>query len=126
MKRKQRSQSTASADVIEKRIFKRRQLIYYLELLDDSDGHCVGHIVDISLEGMLVMSEKPFAMHQPYRFKIAYKKPSTPRQVLQINARSKWSQRGIHTNYFDTGFELVGLEPAAVETLEYIIETMCF
>lgn len=126
MKKKHLVREAPGDRLSDKRIFKRRQLICYLELFNDTGENRIGHVVDISLEGMLVMSEKPFAMHQPYGFSIAFKKPSCPRQMLRINARSKWCRRGMNANYYDTGFELVGLEPTTVEALEYIMEAMCF
>jgi len=110
----------------EKRIFKRRQMIYYLEVLDRDTDRLIGHIVDITPEGMMVMSESPFEIQKTFAFKIPYKKPSGPKQFLQLTAKSRWCTREMHANFYDTGFEMLRLEPAAAEALEYIIESMCF
>ncbi len=110
----------------EKRIFKRRQMIYYLEVMERDSNRLIGHVVDITPEGMLVMSEKPLEIHRTFALKIPFKKPAGPKEFLQFNARCKWCTREMHANFYDTGFEMMGLDPEAVEALEYIIESMCF
>jgi hypothetical protein len=41
----------------EKRKLKRRQLIYYLRVLDRDSGALVGRLVDITTEGVMLLSE---------------------------------------------------------------------
>ena len=111
---------------IDKRICKRHELIYYLELLAYDTERCLGHILDISSEGMMVMSERPFAMHEVYFFKISYRIPHKGRHTFPIKARSRWCSRDIHANFFDTGFEMVELNQHALQSIEFIIKTMCY
>lgn len=122
----QNSSSELSQETYERRIFKRRQLIYYLELFDDKDRRCIGHVVDISPEGMLVMSERPFGMHQVYHFIIAYKREPLKRELFQVTARSRWCMPGMHAHFYDTGFELIRLDRHASEALDFIMKTICF
>lgn len=125
-KHDQKSSSELSQETYERRIFRRRQLIYYLELLDNKDNRCIGHVIDISPEGMLVMSERPFRMHQVYRFTIAFKRAPLKRELFQVTARSRWCIPGMHAHFYDTGFELIGLDRHASEALDFIMKTICF
>ena len=121
-----KNKTESALNTTEKRIYKRHQLIYYLELLAYDTEHCIGHILDISPEGMMVMSERPFAMHEVYSFKIAYRLPHKGRQTFPIKACSRWCLRDMHANFFDTGFEMVELNHHALQKIEFIIQTMCF
>ncbi|MCX8044497.1 MAG: PilZ domain-containing protein [Desulfobacterota bacterium] len=110
----------------ERRIYKRRQLIYYLELFDGKHEQCIGHVVDISPEGMLVMSDKPFGICQTYRFSIVYKQPGCCRHMVQVTARSRWCMPGMHAHFYDTGFELVGIDKETAKAIDTIIATLCY
>ena len=48
-------EDTAGSDV---RAYKRRHLIYYLEVYDDETGDLLGHLVDITLQGLKLTSKK--------------------------------------------------------------------
>lgn len=127
MKKSQHHGSSAvNESQAEKRIFKRRQMIYYLEVLDRDTDRLIGHVVDITSEGMMVMSESPLETQKTFNFKIPFKKPSGPKQFLHVTVKSRWCTREMHANFYDTGFEMLSLEPEASEALEYIIESMCF
>jgi hypothetical protein len=41
------------------RSLKRRHLIYYLRVFDRSSGKLVGHLVDVTTQGMMLISEAP-------------------------------------------------------------------
>ncbi len=41
----------------EKRKFRRRQIIYYLRVFDQSTDQLLGHLVNITSEGAMIISE---------------------------------------------------------------------
>ncbi len=47
-----------------KRQLKRVHLIYYLRIFDNNSGNNIGHLVDITTQGIMMISEKPIPAGQ--------------------------------------------------------------
>ena len=43
----------------DKRQLKRVHLIYYLRIFDNDAGTAIGHLVDITTQGIMIISEEP-------------------------------------------------------------------
>ncbi|MEI6126071.1 MAG: hypothetical protein WCQ99_05895 [Pseudomonadota bacterium] len=110
----------------EKRIFKRRQLIYYLEVKDADTDKLIGHVVDLTPEGLMVMSEVPLTINKMYCFKIPLKKMLSARGFLLVQAKSRWCTKDMHANFYDTGFELRNVDQELIKEIACLIETLCF
>lgn len=110
----------------EKRIFKRRQLIYYLEVKDAETDKLIGHVVDLTPEGLMLMSEAPIAINTTFCFKIPLKKRLSARGFLQVNVKSRWCTKDMYADYYDTGFELINVDRELIKEITQLIETFCF
>lgn len=105
---------------------KRRHLIYYLRVLDCTTDELLGFLVDITTRGFMVMSEKPIETDKVFHLKILRASEGDQKQFLLFDARSKWSERSINSEFYDTGFELMNVTPDDFAEIEKIIDELGF
>lgn len=105
---------------------KRRHLIYYLKVLDRNTEALLGFLVDITTKGFMVMSEKPIETDKVFHLKILRASDSEQQQFLFFDAKSKWSERSINSEFYDTGFEIINVTPDHFDEIEKIIEELGF
>ena len=51
---------------IEKRQRRRWELVFYLRIFDQSNGALLGHVIDISEDGLMLLSEVPIELNKDY------------------------------------------------------------
>ena len=105
----------------ERRNFKRWQLIFYLRVFDQDTGSLLGHIIDISEGGMMLISEQPIPIDQPFRLYLDAPRDTGPRQHIEFEAYSLWSKNDINPDFYDTGFRITQLTPYGLRQLRLLI-----
>lgn len=110
----------------EKRKLKRRHLIYYLRTYDRTTQALLGHLVDITPEGIMLISEKALAVGENYSMRISLPEDIFGKNEIDFEAHSQWCRRDINPDFFDTGFELIELTQADREIIEHMIDNYGF
>ena len=54
------------------RRLKRRHLIYYLEVYDNSNDQFLGHLVDLTVQGMKLVSKNYIESDKEFSLKISF------------------------------------------------------
>lgn len=111
----------------ERRGILRRHLIYYLRVWDLQTNELLGHIVDITTDGVMLISEKEIAVDKRYDLEIRWHNPEDEFQKIRFRAQSRWSSNDVNPDFYDTGFELLDpseevLEPIRQMIMEYGFE----
>ena len=110
----------------EKRRLKRWYLVLYLRVYDQDTNELLGHIVDISKEGMRLVSDKPLSLNRTFRLWVDVHKEGTPRQRIQLEAESLWTGRDVNPDFYDTGFRMLNISTQALLQLQLLIEEFKF
>ncbi len=105
----------------EKRNFKRWQLIFYLRVFERDTGSLLGHIIDVSEGGMMLISEQPLPIDQPFHVYLEVPQDTGPRQHIECEVHSLWSNNDINPDFYDTGFRFTRLTPYALRQLRLLI-----
>jgi hypothetical protein len=105
-----------SKQVPEKRLIKRHELKYYLSVYNRKTGKLVGYIVNISQEGMRLVSNIPLLTHSVFQLQIKLPKEIQGEKTINFDALSCWCRPDVSPDCFDTGFRLVNT-PAELEVL---------
>jgi hypothetical protein len=90
-----------------KRKFERRHLIYYLRVLDDKTGQPVGHLVDITKEGMMLTSEQPLENKKYYNFRLLLPTKILNKDEMTFFAKVIWCKKDVNPDYYATGFSTI-------------------
>jgi len=102
-----------------KRIADRRNLLRYLKIFEQESGEFVGHLVNISASGMLVVSEKPM---QPDRNMQLYIQLLSEKIPLKV--RCVWCREDPEIESYNIGFNLFAPEPETDRKLKLLMQTL--
>ena len=105
----------------ERRKLKRRHLIYRLQVFDRSNDQLLGHLVDVTTEGIMVMSEDPIDTDATFRLRMALPAAIEGSKPILFEAKSVWSRSNAVPGYYDTGFQMVHIDPEHMGEIKRLI-----
>ncbi|PCJ45027.1 MAG: pilus assembly protein PilZ [Moraxellaceae bacterium] len=91
----------------EKRLIKRQQLKSYLQVYNRKTGKAIGYIVNISSEGLRLVSSIPLLTHSVFQFRVKLPREVNGAKHLDFDALSCWCRPDVSPDSFDTGFKIV-------------------
>lgn len=99
----------------EKRKLRRWHVVYYLRLFDHETESQVGHVVDLTTEGLKVVSQWPIPAPKRYSLWMELPRADGDTKQIHLEAESLWTHRDETDGRFhNTGFRL--LDPPADTT----------
>ena len=107
--------------MIDKRRLKRRHLIYYLRIFDVKSGDLVGHMVDITTEGFMLMSEREIEPSRTFTFRMDLPAYILGKKSIVFETTSVWSREDINPDFFNTGFRLQNINEEEVTIIKRMI-----
>ena len=93
------------AGMTERRSEKRRQLHIGLQVYDGVSSRIVGHVVDLTRTGMMLICSEPIGVQEEYRLRIKF--PDSPgRNPAELNVRAvcRWCREDVAPETFVAGF----------------------
>jgi PilZ domain-containing protein len=112
--------------VKEKRRVKRRHLIYYLRVFEKNADQPIGHMVDISAEGMMLISEDPIKTGSVFELKMVLPVEIDGSREIIFSAESKWCREDENPDFYNTGFQLINFSAEHIKITEHLIHKFCF
>jgi len=110
----------------EKRRQPRRHPIYYLQVSDQDSDQPIGRVVDLTQEGMRLVSERPIALHQDYRLKMTVPIDDLTAEQFTFSAESLWNGLDVNPDLHNTGFRIKELPPKGARVIKKVVEELCF
>lgn len=110
----------------DRRTIKRRHLIFYLRVWRLDSDQPLGHVVDITAEGMMLISEKPIAVGEEYALEIRLPDTEGALKPMHFRAVCRWSDNDINPVFYDSGFEFLDKQPEDIDTIRSLIEAYGF
>ncbi|MGE0084368.1 MAG: PilZ domain-containing protein [Desulfococcaceae bacterium] len=103
----------------DKRTADRRNLQRYLKVFDQESGGFVGHLVNISAGGMLMVSENPVQPDTNLQMCIEMVSEKIP-----VKVRCVWCREDPEIESYNIGFNLFAPEPETDVKLKMLIQTL--
>jgi hypothetical protein len=110
----------------EKRRLKRVHLIYYLRIFDNQTNSQVGHLVDITTEGIMLISEEPVPIGKDFSFKMQLPGNITGREEINFKARCLWSRKDFNPDFFVSGYTIEEITAKEAKTITALINQYGF
>jgi hypothetical protein len=110
----------------EQRRLKRRHLIYYLRVFDAKTEQLIGHLVDITTEGVMLISESPKVTGVDYDLRMVLPTEIVGKKEINFSAQSIWCRKDINPDFYATGFRLIDMEQEDRHTVEWLIDQFGF
>ena len=105
----------------EKRKLKRRQLIYYLRVLDRDSEMLIGRLVDITTEGVMLLSESPLKLDKLFKFKMILPPHFKAQKIITFDAKCLWSKIDVNPDLYTSGFQFDRISPQDIYLIEELI-----
>jgi|WetSurMetagenome_2_1015567.scaffolds.fasta_scaffold164289_2 hypothetical protein len=107
----------------DRRQHKRKNLAYYMLVVDAQTQEKVGHLVDITLGGFLMDSQKSIPPERDFRLRVDTMPDVSDKTFITFTARSKWCKPdSVEPHLFDVGFRIVGISQHDAEVIQKIID----
>ena len=110
----------------QERRLKRRHLIYYLRVFDHDTGALLGHLVDVTAEGMMLVCEAP--IREGATFSCTMGMPSAAQAPLTMSfaARCVWCKKDLNPDFYAAGFKIDNMSQPDLDSLANLVETFGF
>jgi len=106
-----------------KRKLKRVHLIYYLLVFDDTTDKLIGHIVDLTTEGIKMMSRTEITPGKIYKIKMILPEgiEETSKEVF-FEAKSIWCKSKMYSDFYGSGFEYHNIGEDYIQIIKRLID----
>ena len=111
-------------DDLKRRRQKRWQLVQYLRVKNKETDEIIGHLVDISTEGIMLISDQAINPENSYEFSMEIPHPEKQITSLHFVAKSLWSKPDINPYFHNSGFCLVDSQLETVSNIEALINEL--
>ncbi|NOH02013.1 MAG: PilZ domain-containing protein [Chloroflexi bacterium] len=96
----------------ERRTAPRKNISFYMRVLNDDTGEILGHMVEVSAVGLRLETVGPLPLDKDYYMRLELTPDLGNVPYIVFLARSKWCKiDDIQPNLFRVGFELVEVLP---------------
>lgn len=109
-------------DTEEKRAYERYSVEFYLSVYDRETDALVGHVVDISLGGLQLLSEAPIPAGEDFRFRMEVSLESGRQETVEFEAWPVWQSEDLNPGFYNAGFQFTDLSPGAAQSVQAIID----
>jgi hypothetical protein len=89
----------------DRRTLHRRHLIYYLKVFEQGTGILKGHMVDITEEGLMIVSENPIDEGKIIKMRMLLPREIEGKEEIEFDARSTWCRKDVNPSLFGIGFK---------------------
>ncbi len=100
----------------------RDRITFYLRVFDGKSTRIVGHLVNISPRGLLLLCDDPVEAGEDYRLRLCLPPVVLDRREVVISATSRWCSRDDDSGFFRAGFQIHDPSPETVKTVEMLVE----
>lgn len=109
-----------------KRQTERKYLVFYLRVYDGISPLVLGHLVNISSEGVMLLSDDVIPIDTEYRLRMRFPSEVTDRGDIVFSATSKWCEKDNNPDFYLTGFKTHGLSAEEKNDILCLIDDFSF
>ena len=110
----------------DRRKTKRRYLLYYGRMYDETMQKQLGYLVDITEHGFMLLSDEQMPIGETMKLKLELTIDLAKGPFMIFTAKSLWSEPDIDPNRYNNGFEIVDIKPEDIKVIHEIVENYGF
>lgn len=110
----------------EKRDTERKYLAFYLRVFNGTSPQVLGHVANISAQGIMLLSDKEIPLNEDYNLRMRFPTSGADKGELFFRATSRWSKKDENPDFFLTGFQIHDLKPEDQESILELLEEFSF
>lgn len=105
----------------ERRKLERHSVSSSLEVYDLESGTLLGRVVDLHIEGLMLLSERPIEMFKTFALQVNLPMVLNGVSEFVLDAESLWRRESITGGQFWTGLRFVDLPEASRRCIERMV-----
>ena len=105
-----------------RRKHERFYLLYYLKVIDRQTDLPLGHCVNVSNGGMMMISEKPIKEKTIFQLKMFLPEEIEGSRYIDFIAVSKWCRNDENPDFYNTGFQLQNITPEVIQVIKHLVD----
>lgn len=113
-----------SDDFINKRYLKRHYLLYYLRVFNRVTGEVLGHLVDVTTQGIMILRDSPLESGLNYSMRLRWRNSRGKLQIADFEGTCRWCRPDVNPDFYDAGFLITKAEPETIEAIQSLISDM--
>jgi hypothetical protein len=110
----------------ERRKYPRKDLLLFANVYDSKSGKIVGTLLNITLEGAMVLSEREIDANNVMELHIKLPENFVQKNELVFTANSRWCGPDINPEFFDVGYQFASVSEEDGQIIQTIIEKYGF
>ncbi|MCP4750326.1 MAG: PilZ domain-containing protein [Proteobacteria bacterium] len=99
----------------------RRNLIYYLEIRDRNTERLVGNLVDITTDGIMMVSEESLETNKIYPLKMILPEVIQSNKEMVFDATCVRTAKDPNTRYYNSGLQFHLLDPVYLPIIDSLV-----
>ncbi len=109
-----------------RRTIRRRHLIYYLRVWNTDTKELLGHVVDITTEGLMLVSDQPIELNKHFNLEMQWQGDDGEVKSIYFEAESRWEDKDINASFCDTGFKILDQAAEILTPIREVIDEYGF
>ena len=105
----------------ERRELRRRRLIHSLELYDRASERFLGKGVDVTIKGLLLVTEISVPQDTALQLRMTLPEPMFGKDHIELDAVAVWRSKDVNPGFYDVGLEFTRISPRDQEIIRQVI-----
>ena len=110
----------------EKRQVERKYLVFYLRVFDGLGSRVIGHLVNISSNGIMLLSDYPVPVNEEYKLRMRLPHELVDHGEIIFNALSRWCRKDTNPEFYVAGFQLHDISPRLKDNILCLIDEFSY
>lgn len=110
----------------DRRKLKRRHIIFYSRVFDRNTGALLGHLMDITVEGLMLISDSPLETGTTYHLRMDLPEDVRAKPYLSFDAQCLWNRPDINPAFYNAGFKVLNMTQDDIDLIENMIDEYGF
>jgi c-di-GMP-binding flagellar brake protein YcgR len=110
----------------ERRKIKRRHLVYYLKVFDVDTDLLLGHLVDITAEGMMMVREEPLEEGRVFQLRLELPQQVLMKDTLNFSAECRWCEKDVNPDLHKSGFQFLSISDKDQSVIDNLVRRHAF
>jgi hypothetical protein len=104
----------------------RRNLVFYLRVFDGMNRNILGHVVNISDKGVMLICDDPVEVDKDFRLRMHLPSLMKDKDEILFSATSKWQKKDADPQFYLAGFQIHKLEPVNEKVIDTLIKEFSY
>lgn len=113
-------------EIKDKRQVERKYLVFYLRVFDGMSVKVLGHLVNISSKGIMLLSDNAISVNEEYRLRMRLPSEVSDQGEIVFTATSRWCKLDKNPDFYVTGFQIHELNAEGRKDILSLIDDFSF